>query len=58
MIANEFNSKVYNLKWEDNFAKARNFSFSKATKHYILWLDADDILNSDDIEKFKELKKL
>lgn len=57
MIANEFNSKIYNLKWEDNFAKARNFSFSKATKDYILWLDADDILNSDDIDKFKELKR-
>lgn len=27
-----------------NFAGARNFSFSKATKDYLMWLDADDVL--------------
>jgi len=46
----------YQFKWINDFSSARNFSFSKATKDYILWLDADDILNPDDIEKFKILK--
>lgn len=32
------------FKWINDFAAARNFSFSKATKDYILWLDADDVL--------------
>lgn len=27
-----------------HFGKARNFSFKQATKDYILWLDADDVL--------------
>ena len=48
---------VYNFKWINDFSKARNFSFSKATKDYILWLDADDILNEQDICKFKFLKE-
>lgn len=48
---------VYNFKWINDFSKARNFSFSKATKDYIFWLDADDILNKQDICKFKFLKE-
>ena len=29
-----------------NFAGARNFSFEKATKDYVLWLDCDDVLEN------------
>ncbi|MBC5997895.1 glycosyltransferase family 2 protein [Romboutsia hominis] len=47
---------VYKFKWIDDFAEARNYSFSKATKDYILWLDADDILEDDDVKKLEELK--
>ncbi len=56
-IVNKYTSKVYDFKWIDDFAAARNFAFSKATKEYILWLDADDVLLLEDAEKFKELKK-
>lgn len=55
-IVKELGAKVYEIEWEDNFAKARNYAFSKATNDYILWLDADDILNPNDIGKFKKLK--
>ncbi|GKX68668.1 glycosyltransferase [Inconstantimicrobium mannanitabidum] len=48
--------KVYDFKWVDDFAKARNYSFSKATKDYILWLDADDILFPEDKDKLIQLK--
>lgn len=34
----------YPFKWINDFSAARNFSFSKATGDYILWLDADDVL--------------
>lgn len=55
-IVKKFNSKVYDFKWIDDFSAARNFSFSKATKEYIFWLDADDVLLEEDREKFKHLK--
>lgn len=38
--------KVYDFEWVDDFSKARNFSFSKATQDYVLWLDGDDVLSS------------
>ena len=57
-IALKYTDKVYNFKWVYDFAKARNFSFSKATKDYIIWLDADDIILDEDIEKLKILKKI
>ncbi len=38
------------------FAAARNFSFSKATKEYIFYLDADDIILEEDQKKLKKLK--
>lgn len=47
---------VYTFPWKDDFAAARNYSFSKATKDYILWLDADDIFLEEDRQKFRELK--
>lgn len=36
--------KLYPFKWRNDFSAARNYSFSKATGDYILWLDADDVL--------------
>lgn len=55
--AEDLGAKVYNFEWVNDFGKARNYSFSKATKDYILWLDADDILNPTDIEAFKAIKQ-
>lgn len=56
-IAKEFTDKIYHFKWIDDFSKARNYAFSKATKEYILWLDADDVILEEDIELMKNLKK-
>ncbi|MBN7772600.1 glycosyltransferase [Clostridium aminobutyricum] len=56
-IASEFTDKIFDFQWIDDFSAARNESFSKAAKEYILWLDADDILLPEDIEKFKHLKQ-
>lgn len=57
-IAQKFTDKIYDFKWCDDFAKARNFSFSKATKDYILWLDADDYVNDENKDKLLKLKKI
>lgn len=56
-IAKQFTDKVYDFVWCDDFGKARNFAFSFATKEYILWLDADDVLPKESIDKFIEIKK-
>lgn len=55
-IVSKYTDKIYDFEWVEDFAKARNFSFSKATKDYIMWLDADDIILEEDREKFRKLK--
>lgn len=55
-IASHYTHKVYDFTWCDDFSKARNFSFSKATKEYILWLDADDVILEKDQVKLLKLK--
>lgn len=56
-IAYKYTDKVYDFKWIDDFASARNDSFSKATKEYCMWLDADDVFRAEDQEQFKKLKE-
>ena len=56
-IARKYTKKVYDFKWVDDFAKARNYSFSKATKEFIIWLDADDVILKDDALLLIEQKK-
>jgi glycosyltransferase involved in cell wall biosynthesis len=56
-IAYSFTDKVYDFEWINDFAAARNFAFSKATKDYQLWLDADDIIIEKDKLAFLDLKK-
>jgi len=51
-IVKKYDAKVYDFQWIEDFSAARNFAFSKATKEYILWLDADDIIDTEDIKKF------
>ena len=55
-IAKNFTDKVFDFEWKDDFAAARNFSFSKASCDYIMWLDADDYIFPKDIKKINELK--
>lgn len=55
-IALRFTDKVFDFPWEDDFSKARNFSFMQASMDYILWLDADDVLLPDDQVKLRNLK--
>ena len=55
-IASAYTEKVYDFPWVDDFAAARNFSFSQASCDYCLWLDADDILTEPDRQQFAALK--
>lgn len=56
-IAKQYTDQIFSFPWIDDFAAARNFSFLKATKEYILWLDADDVLLEKDRAAFRTLKE-
>ncbi len=54
-IAKEFKAKVFNFKWNGDFSAARNFSLKKATKDWILVLDADETISSNDVRMIRYL---
>lgn len=56
-VARKYTERVYDFAWVDDFSAARNFAFGKATKDYILWLDADDVFLAADRTKLEELKR-
>ncbi|MBI2659721.1 tetratricopeptide repeat protein [Candidatus Woesearchaeota archaeon] len=56
-IAKEFNAKIHDFKWSDDFSAARNESIKYATKDWILVLDADETLDKDGIKAIKDLIK-
>lgn len=56
-IAARYTPNIYSFPWIDDFAAARNFSFSKAVMDYCMWLDADDVLQEPEREKFLQLKQ-
>lgn len=56
-IAQKYTDKIYDFKWVDDFSKARNYSFSKGTKDYLMWCDADDVFTKEDHDKLKKLKE-
>ena len=56
-ICKQYTDLVFDFKWVDDFSKARNFSFSKATKDYIMWLDADDVIEEKDKKELLNLKE-
>lgn len=55
-IAQKYTQKVFEFEWCDDFSKARNFSFSKATCDYLFWIDADDFIPLEEQSKIISLK--
>ncbi len=47
-ILEQFDCKVYEFAWCDDYAKARNYSVSKASNDWILFLDADEHITEFD----------
>ena len=45
-IAKEFGAEIHHFDWVDDFSAARNESIKQATSEWILWLDADERLES------------
>lgn len=55
-IAQNYNCKVFNYNWNNDFAQARNIGLSKAIYPFILSIDADERLSNPD-EVVNVLKK-
>lgn len=56
-IAKGFTEKVFDFEWIKDFSAARNYAFSKASGDYLMWVDADDVVEREDGEKINALKK-
>jgi glycosyltransferase involved in cell wall biosynthesis len=54
-IAQEYTDNIFDKPWTDNFSDARNYSLSKATQEWILVLDADEVIASEDHDRIKKL---
>ena len=53
-IARKFTNKVFDIKWNDDFAEARNQSLKHATREWILILDADEELDELGKKRIKQ----
>jgi len=56
-VAKKYTENIHHFDWIDDFAAARNFSFSKATRDFIMWLDADDMITEEDQLQILQLKE-
>ncbi len=56
-IAARYTDKIYDFTWISDFAAARNFAFSKATKEYIYSADADEVVDRENRKRFQLLKE-
>jgi glycosyltransferase involved in cell wall biosynthesis len=54
-IARWFGARVFHFPWIDDFAAARNEALSHATGDYAFWLDADDVVEPDQVVKLRAL---
>lgn len=50
--------KLFSMVWEDDFSKARNYAKSLATNRWILFLDADEKMDENDIKKLHNIAKV
>ena len=54
-IAKSYGANIYHYEWSNDFSKARNVSLQKATKDWILVLDADEVLPYEEGLKLKNI---
>jgi tetratricopeptide (TPR) repeat protein len=55
-IAREFGAKVIEREWTGSFADARNVSFDAASGDWLMFLDADEVLVAEDVERLRALR--
>ncbi|HEU4701867.1 MAG TPA: glycosyltransferase family 2 protein, partial [Conexibacter sp.] len=54
-IAREFGAIVIEREWTGSFSEARNVSFDAASGDWLMFLDADEVLVEEDVERLRRL---
>jgi glycosyltransferase involved in cell wall biosynthesis len=54
-VAKSFGARVYEMRWKNDFAEARNCSLAQASGEWILILDADEIIAPQDTERLRSI---
>jgi GT2 family glycosyltransferase/tetratricopeptide (TPR) repeat protein len=54
-VAARFGARVFDFRWVDHFAAARNESLRHAIGEWVFWMDADDRLDEDNRRKLRAL---
>jgi glycosyltransferase involved in cell wall biosynthesis len=54
-LAGQYGAKVFEIPWRNDFAWARNQSIERARGDWILWFDADNRMDIDDVLKLRKL---
>jgi tetratricopeptide (TPR) repeat protein len=53
--ATRLGARVFSFPWKNDFSEARNFALSKATREWILVLDADEEIDAGDRDRIHRL---
>jgi len=56
-IAGQYGARVFDYQWDNDFAKARNFSIQQAKGDWILVMDADESIAEKDQRQFIGLRQ-
>ncbi|MBI5399355.1 glycosyltransferase [Candidatus Saganbacteria bacterium] len=52
-LAKKYGAKVYHFIWRDDYAAARNESLQYAIGDWVLWVDADELIETADLKNLK-----
>ena len=55
-IAASYGAKIFDFEWTGSFSDARNYSFEQAACDFIYTADADETIDEENRERFRQLK--
>ncbi len=48
---------VIDFEWRDDFSEARNFAFERSRSEWMMWMDADDLLDPKSLPLLQEIRQ-